>query len=222
MSTRRIILWNVTLFASLAAASLCQTWIVLPVLLPSQGSDKCSSSLSRIHFDCTFGKWGWMTLSALWEPHFQTKLLTPAGKWVTMITNSKHQRKTLEASQIWKHKSSFISKNQACVFSFGSHNKVQCGQVGIRKRAHRIKNLSNWSADAEGEKHEFLSRESFAESSQAWYPAPSLPTLTTSWIWSFLCLAGARGSGRLTWAAGVTAAQHCHNIAQQSPNSGNP
>lgn len=72
-----------------------------------------------------------------WEPHCQTELLTPAGKWVTMSTNNKHQRKTLEASQIWLHKSSFVSKYQECVFSFGSCKEVQCGQAGITKSAHR-------------------------------------------------------------------------------------
>lgn len=127
-----------------------------------------------IHSDCAFGKWGWMSLSTLWEPHFQTKSLTPAGKWVTMIANNKHQRKTLEASQIWQHKSSFISKNQECVFCFGSCNKVLCGQVGITKRAHRIKYLSKWSADAKGEKHnQLLSRDSLAETSHAWFPSTS-------------------------------------------------
>lgn len=38
-----------------------------------------------------------MSLSTLWEPHFQTKLLTLAAKWVT---NNKHQRKTFEASKV--------------------------------------------------------------------------------------------------------------------------
>lgn len=159
-----------------------------------------------------------MSLSTLWEPHFQAKLLTLAGKWVT----TKHQRKALEASQIWLHKSSFVFKNQECVLSFGSCNKVQCGQVGITKSTHRFWYLSKWSADAEGEKHnELLSRDSFAETSQAWFPSTfTLHTVTTTQIWSFLHMAEARGSGRLNWAIDVTAAQHHDKIAQQSPNPG--
>lgn len=159
-----------------------------------------------------------MSLSTPWEPHFQTKLLTLAAKWVT---NNKHQRKTFAASQSWLHKSSFVSKAQECVISFGSCNKVQCGQVGITKSPHRIRRLSKWSADAEGEKHnELLSRDSSAESSHARSPAPLLPTLTTTLMGPFLHVAEARGSGRMNWARSVTTAQHYDKTAQQRPNPG--
>lgn len=119
------------------------------------------------------------------------------------MSTNKHQRKTLEESQIWLHKSSFVSKKQEFVFSFGSCNEVQCGQVGITKSAHRIRYLSNDLLMLRG-------RNTMSSSAETALQRPAMPDSLyyPHWVFfgSFLHVAKARGSGRLNcnWCYSTT------------------
>lgn len=148
MSTRSWVFWNVTI-SQLGSS----------ILVPDMDRTPSSAPNPRLWLTLLFPLYDlfWLhvcevgldvTKNTLWDPHFQRKSLTPAEKWVMMITNSKHQSKTPETSQnsqAFGNKSSFISKNKENnnVFFAWKQQQGGCSQVCIMRRAHRIKHHSN-------------------------------------------------------------------------------
>lgn len=115
-----------------------------------------------------------VTESTLWDPHFQTKPLTPAGKWVIMITNSKHQSKTLETSQIPKHLATqvqlhFEKTGHDICSLFESSNKGGVVKFVSWKELTELSIFPKWSANAKEEKHnQLFTKDTFVKINHAW------------------------------------------------------